>query len=292
MITKLRCTALSLPVFVLLSSRPAAAIDCCFVDDPNQQTCYVSPIQSNEELSGGVCGHTITGSNCLMQIKDDVTVTVSAPFGDCLTIGPGVTVDMEDHTFTCTSTVFPWGCNSAFVVAGSGGTSQKVAVKNGVFAGCWYAGAVRRGAGSGTNHSVENVTVDGTNLGQCGSRGNGINGIFTVTGVLVTNTLDYGVKLDLSGAKVEHSILRNNVADAIESTGVSGQTINNVFLIDNAYGVNKTADTASTIATKGSVIRDSIGCNCLRVGVCDDTCSQSQMLNFVGDKTFVDDEIK
>ncbi|MFN8640972.1 MAG: hypothetical protein U0802_04670 [Candidatus Binatia bacterium] len=288
-ITAIASAALSLG---LLATAAAAGIDCCFVDDPSLTRCFVSPIQWNEELPGGVCGHTIVGTNCLVQIRSDVTLLATAPGGtNCLTIGPGVSIDAENHTFRCQPLAAPGACGSAVVVAGSGAGTQKVSIANGHFTGCWGTGAIRRASGGGTYHAVDNVTVDGAALGGCGSPGKGIDDIAVVGDVVVRNTVDFAVRLRLPGARIEDSILRGN-ATGLETNGSAGQTIDNVLLIDNGIAVDKTANTLAAINTRSSVIRASTVCHCVRAGVCDPTCSQGPLLLYSGESTFVDDEIR
>ena len=276
-----------------LATAAAAGFDCCFVDDPSQTRCFVSPIRSNEELTGGVCGHTITGSNCLLQIRTDVTVFEGPPGGsNCLTIGPGVAVDMENHTFRCdpragtgtasrqprsaTAVASPLVCGSAFVIAGSGRSTQRVSIQNGRFTGCWGNGAIKRSSSGGTNNAVENVAVDGAMVGDCGAPGKGIDDIAAVSDTLIKNTSDFAVRMNLPGATLEDSIIRNS-AIGIKSNDSGGQTIDNVLLIDDGTAIDKTAATLSRINTRSSVIRASTVCNCVRAGVCDPTCSQGPL---------------
>lgn len=101
--------------------------------------------------SGDLCGCTIDGNNC------EVTLTAnhSTASGDCLTLGDGVTLDMNGKTITCTDDE----CGIGIKNTNSGAGGSKVIIKNGGVNGCFNA-SLR--ATSGENASVEGVNIDGS----------------------------------------------------------------------------------------------------------------------------------
>src|SRR5689334_20873115 len=104
----------------------AAATNTCYVDDPGNLHGLTSPIQegSSGELTS-LCGHEVHGTSCVLQVGDNNSVLNSSSGANCLSIGGGVTVQMQGHTITCTGS----DCGTAINITASSGSSGKVDIQ-------------------------------------------------------------------------------------------------------------------------------------------------------------------
>lgn len=193
--------------------RPATALalnECCAGG-----SCYSAsgfPYSQSICPSSNLCGCTITGTNCQVKLTADTSTSSTS---DCLTLGSGVTLDMDGHSITCTGT----DCGYAIKNTNSGGSSAKVVIKNGFISGCWDVGIGRTG---GTNATVDGMYVD---LGRTCS-----NGISYWTGVTKSIGL-YEMYSDITNTQVHHAGI------GIDMTFSGNGHLTNVVMQGNEYGL-------------------------------------------------------
>lgn len=216
--------------------RDASAANLCWVA-PNQFPYDIGNGYLTEAYcpGGNACGCEIYGTNCLVKLANNVTATNANTGGSvCLKLGSGVTFDLDGKSMTCSGT----DCGRAVYNTSSGASSSKVVVKNGTISGCFDAGlSFDASGGANTNSSVSDMTVSlgsGCSNGLLYSNNELFNvGISSPHGlisrVIVSNT-DIGV-VGNTGADLEDSILRDNVAAMLTNVGV----IDNVLFENNDY---------------------------------------------------------
>lgn len=151
-------------------------------------------VGNDDDFSGGdLCSgpssgpHTVeaqSGKNCVLKVF--VNSTGRSNGATCLSVGKGVTVEMNGHSITCTSS----SCGTAIdVTNSSSGTNNKVILNSGTITGCWTT-AVKGTAGSDT--TVSDFVVDMAAIGSCSA-----NGVTGIAGEL--KQVDHTVVSDASG---------------------------------------------------------------------------------------------
>lgn len=162
-----------------------------------------------------------TGKNCVLKVFVDSTGRSGS--ANCLTIGKGVTVEMNGHSIACDSS----SCGTAIEVTNSSsGTNNKVVLNSGTITGCW-ATAVK--ATAGTDTTVSDFVVDMSAIGSCSA-----NGVTGIAGEL--KQVDHTVVADASGTCIGiHSgtLTRSLARDC--GTGVQAGALDlNQVVISNA----------------------------------------------------------
>lgn len=284
----------AIPAALILSlamgAAPSSAVNCCYVDDPGKTTCIANSVNSTNTIvfpGSTVCGHTVEGSNCILEILNNQTGSGGST---CLTLGRGVTVDMNNtYSFTCSAGT---KCATAIKINDSAGSANKVIVSNGTIAGCWTHGISQL---AGTNASAENVTIDLAATGSCPGDGDYGAVVNTVSESLIKNASVRGVSASL----IEHSIVRDNAAGVLPSGG----TIDNSLIIDNDYNIRREVNglylvPMGDVTLKSSAVQSADTCDCAQrvwdsglmqfVYECVPGCD---FLSYTGDPSFVGESI-
>lgn len=238
----------------------ALAVTTCCVHGTTP--CFAGNITEANCPGGNICGCTIDNStNCTLTLSANATTSAAS---DCLTIGSGVTFDMNGKSITCTGT----NCGKAVHNTASGSGSNKVLVESGTISGCFDAGIyMDASGGSNTNSAVSDMTVD---MGSGCANGNGIafsNGDFFSIGIfaphgVVARAIVKNAYIGIYGTTgstntdVEDSILENNVNGMTNAAG----SIDNVLFLNNTYHLWE---------FKGSWSPDISGSSFAGVGTCD-----------------------
>ena len=151
--------ALSALVTLGLTTTSRAAV--CYLDDPGNTTPLVSPLTTGAgHQLPTLCGHEIHGSSCVLNVANDGTLSADTV---CLTLGAGVTVNMNGHSIQCTANV----CNSGIKITGSGSAaSAKVNLNDGSVLGCFRQGLYDAEGGATGYVYVTDFTIDLTALGS------------------------------------------------------------------------------------------------------------------------------
>ena len=244
------CRYLGLAVGALLMLMPAAAsADCCRV---NGGDCNITPplIHGQSGWLGDVCGTTLSGTNCTAKLDADVTwSTVDA---DCLTLGSGVTLDLDGHTMTC-DVSSPDFCGTAVYNTTSSSGIGKVLVKNGAIVGRWGAGIEAVG---GSSSSAADLVMDGP-TGLYNLRG----GIDRVT---ISNCAT-GIEL-WPGSDVTDSMIRDcgiGISAVWSFATYATSEIDNVVLLRNNYSMFGTVTgTGGPPSMQRSEVKYPGLCNC------------------------------
>lgn len=231
---------------VLFMPSLGLAANCCQV---GTGACNIIPPLTHGQngWTGAVCGTTLTGTNCTALLDGDVQVTS----GDCLTIGRGVTFDLNGYKFDCTGA----SCGSAIINSDSAGSSAAVTIKNGDITGPFEYGIEVTG---GTNSSVDELLVDGADTGISGVRG-------PISDTVVRNSEIGGIDL-YPGADLKNVILRDNGVGTsgwgLKLTGsTSTSDLDNVLFIgnhDNVYKLNA----SGTASMQRSEMQMAGSCQC------------------------------
>lgn len=223
-------------------------------------------------LPGGLCGAKIEAPTGTCAVNLDIaTSTQSTANADCLTIDEGVTIIGNNHEIVCS--VASGTCGKGVRVLSSGGSSDKVEVKDLEVRGEWATGI--RGE-SGNNFIVNRVTVD--------LEGGGTNGIAgavkEINDSLVTNGTGDCV-----------AIGSNNVTNCqisfCDGHGIytaEPQVITNSFIHDNGMAFEVNVSSTHDITLTSSVVYDN-GCNTYFDFY--NICSNS-LANFDIDSTWID----
>ncbi len=203
------------------------------------------------------CGCTVSGTNCIFKLSTDITTSSSST---CLTLGSGVTFDLDGNTLTCTGS----DCGKAVDNTSSSGSSSKVVIKNGKITGCFDAGLYFSG---GTDSSVSDMEID---IGS--SCSNGISflggsktvGISWPRGLIARARVRHAnIAVHLaSGQDIEDSVLSDNVHGLIPNGTTQG--IDNVLFANNDYHIWE---------YKGSFNPDIQGSSFIGAAVCN--CSET-----------------
>ncbi len=167
--------------FLALTPAASDAANCCSV---NGGSCNIIPPLTHGQSGwmGAVCGTTLSGINCTAKL--DADVSTSSP-NDCITLGSGVTFDLDGYTMNCTAGSTS-ACGTAITNTASSSASGAVTIRNGDIVGRWATGILATG---GTNSSVDDVVIDGaTSMGISGVRG-------LIERTVVRNVLGSGVEL-------------------------------------------------------------------------------------------------
>lgn len=259
---------------VLLTLLPSSAFaaNCCAV---NGSTCNIIPPLTHGQngWTGSICGTTLSGTNCTALL--DTGASVAA--GDCLTLGKGVTLDLAGFNLECTSS----SCGSAIKNTDSGGASSAVQIKNGNIVGAWAFGVTSTG---GTNSSVSDLVVDGSDIGISNIRG-------LIERVVVRNSASIGINLK-AGEDLKNSIVRDSGGYGLFLDGNFAATdLDNILLTGNYHSVGKINYGSGPTLTR-SDLQQSTGCHCINH-------ASGSCINVVGcmvvpnstTVTFVDDTI-
>lgn len=154
--------------FTLIAS--AASASCSI----NNGGPYTSPIPASGKTLpadyslSNLCGKSITAPSgtCVVNVStSQIASSTQATAGaDCLTLGPGVTVNFltGDSKILCSHAS---GCGKGINVTNSGGSSSKVEV-NGAYVEGQFTTAIY--GTTGTNFIVNDATVDGQGVGTDG----------------------------------------------------------------------------------------------------------------------------
>lgn len=175
----LLCAALAVPAMAIAGT--------CYLDDPGNGTPLVSPIQAGGTgndfgASPTLCGHEVHGTSCVLQVNVDSTGSAST---DCLTLNSGVTVEMNDHTITCSSAT---QCGTGINVVTSGNGTSQVVLNSGNIAGCWTI-AIKPGQ---SFTEVNDFQIDCAATGSCASDGD--YGIGSASGASARTVNDTSVR--------------------------------------------------------------------------------------------------
>lgn len=233
--------------------RNASAISCCVV---GEESCFNSNITEASCPNDNICGCEVSGSNCTLTLSANASTSSTST---CLTLGSGVTFDMNGKTLNCTGS----DCGKAVHNKSSGGSSNKVVVKNGTITGCFDAGLYfDASGGSNTDSSVSDMLIDlGSSCtnGITYSGGDVFNvGISTPKGTIArvhVKNADIGV-VPQSTEAIEDSILSDNAKGMMSSVSA----IDNVLFLGNSYHLWE---------WKGSYDPDISGSTFVDAGTCD-----------------------
>ena len=230
----------------LLSVPSISSASCCQV---GAGPCNIIPPLTHGQngWTGAVCGTTLSGTNCTALLDADVTVTS----GDCLTLGRGVTFDLAGKKIQCTS----GGCGKAIINTDSAGSSNAVTIQNGDIIGPFSYGIQVTG---GSNSSVNEILVDGADIGISGVRG-------PISDTVVRNSGTGGIDL-YPGEDMDNVILRDNGVPTngwgLKLTGnTANSDLDNVLFIgnyDNVYKLNA----SNTASLQRSEMQTAGSCNC------------------------------
>lgn len=222
------------------------AVNCCKV---NGGTCNIIPPLTHGQTGwmGSICGTTLEGTNCTAKLDTDA----SASSGDCITLGMGVTLDLDGHAIDCTGS-----CGSAVLNTNSGGSSNAVTITNGDITGAWTTGI---NVTNGTNSSVSEILVDGAYIGISKVRGK-------IDHTVVRNSSYIGIDLN-AGDDLESVVLRNNGNTAYQGYGlklsstVSSSNFDNVLFIGNYANVWH-SNASGKPQVQRSEVQDAVTCDC------------------------------
>ena len=277
-------------VGMLAVASPSSAVDQCCSN--NGAPCASSsgfPYDAAAICPGGnLCGCVVSGTNCEMRL----TANASTNSGDCLTLGAGVTLDMNGHSITCGDD----NCSSAIVNTASSGAANAVVIENGFISGCWVRGIYVSG---GTDSEVTGLDIDLARVGGGACNPGGLTaGILTVRGtvsdVTVANAFS-GIYVQ-PGEDVIDSLVRDSYI-GLDGLGTSASmgNITNVQLLNNGYsmknhnpGVNipDVVNLSSQNPVSGCHYIDNAGSCATNITDCVDFGSPPS-----GRKSFVDDAI-
>jgi hypothetical protein len=248
---------------------------CCLNGGPCNITTLVHGVSP---WTGAVCPTTIASSGGCIATLGSTNGTATS--GDCITIGAGVTLDLNGRTLDCTDDL----CGSAIVNTGSGGGSSAVGIQNGDITGCW-SNAINVTAG--TNSSASDLLIDKTANGACA---NGTHGISYMRGpidhVVIKNAGGIGIALT-SGEDVTDSIVRNSGTGIAMYTVSAATEIDNVLLLGNDTNIVNLSAGSTKPSMQRSELQDATcdcrdGSSCVDVATCL-TFTNSTTPSFVGD---------
>lgn len=195
-----------LTIFVLMSlivqPATASATNCCSV---NGGSCNIIPPLTHGQSgwTGDICSTTLTGTNCVAKLDNNASIDA----GYCISIGSGVTLDLNGFTIDCTNDTD--GCDNGVFINGSGGSGGAVVVKNGSITGLFDKGVDVEWGGAS---SVTDLVVDGARTGLWHVRGD-------ITRTVVRNN-QTGIGL-YPGSDVTDTMIRNStVGDGIGGVGI------------------------------------------------------------------------
>ncbi len=242
----MRLRMLIVTVWMLVPGLSWAA-NCCQV---GAGACNIIPPLTHGQngWTGSVCGTTLTGVNCVAKL--DATVNLAS--GDCLTLGSGVTLDLNGHAINCTS----GSCGSAVLNTSSSGGSGAVAIENGDITGPWTTAINVTG---GTNSTVSEMVVDGAVTGISGVQG-------TIDHTVVRNSRDLGIDL-VAGKDLSIVVLRDNGLSTngygLKINGVpTSSDVDHALFIGNYYHVNYAGTGGTAPSATSSQFQGAVGCDC------------------------------
>ena len=276
---------------MLAAASPSFAVDeCCTNLGPPCASSSGFPYNAATICPGGnLCGCVVSGTNCEMQLTADA----STNSGDCLSLGAGVSLDMNGHSISCTDD----NCGSAIVNTASSGAANAVVIENGFISGCWLRGVNVSG---GSNSEVTGLDVDLARVGggDCNPGGTLPVGILTVRGtvseVAVANAFS-GIYVQ-PGEDVIDSVVRGSYIglDGIGTSGTMGN-ITNVQLLNNGYSLkNYNPGVNIPNVLNLSMQNAAGGCHCIdNSGTCVTTITDCVDFGSpaAGRKSFMDDLI-
>lgn len=257
------------------------AANCCSLNG-GACTAPATITHGTSPWTGAVCGSVITGTNCTAIL--DANVSVAS--GDCITLGRGVTLDLNGYALNCTS----GQCGGAILNTDSAANPNDVDIENGDITGCWTVGiAQTQYQGSDTNVSDIFIDLDGSCTGVGGS-----TGIAFIAGkidrTIVKNARSIGIFLlegeDVTNTKVSGTDNGSGSGTGIVVTG-SGTSFDNVLLTDNVINVHFNGGQPASM--QRSELQNASVCQCrLSNSTCPAisscfTISNSTTPSFIGD---------
>ena len=265
----------------LMAATNALAVNTCYLDDPGNASGLISPIQAGGAgndfgASPTLCGHEVHGTNCVVQVNVDSSLSTNT---DCLTLGVGVTVELQGKSIICTGSA----CGIAVKITNSGGSSSKVALKSGIISGCWSNG-VRH---VGSNATVDDVLIDLAGSGCMGGYGIGSssgNGVQTVTHTKVQHVANTGITSTSNGTVVGSLVLDADAGIAVSSSGGSATLVDNCVVHDVADAIKRTDGNSTMPEIRDSVIYNASHCDFASSGTACTTSIDLTGTNFVEDE--------
>lgn len=283
---------LKLTLVVAALSLPAAALaGTCYLDDLSSSTPLVSPIQAGGTgndfgASPTLCGHEVHGTSCVLQVNVDSTGSAST---DCLKLGGGVTVDMNDKTITCSSAT---QCGIGINITSSGSGTSKVVLNSGNVAGCWTQGV----HASGSTAELDDFQIDLAATGSCASDGDygtgdpqhdaAFKSIADTAVRNVDNVCIHATAITTVTDSIAHDC--GTVAFSTSTNGGAAATLDNVVGY-NAADIVKRADiNATKVVLKDIAVHDASHCTFENSG--NNCTTGSSEFTFQG-VNFIDDTI-
>lgn len=216
--------------FVLLV-QPGLAHAACNIDGPSGNTSPVSVSDTVKPFGGTLCGHTVYGPNCTINVDRDGSTNA-----DCLTLGPGVTLNGAVKHCTGNSAI---ACsnNTDCSGAGSCGTTAIPAVITCGDSSCNSAINV-----SDTTISSGQVVVNSIDISGCFEKG-------------MTNSLSVTTKyndgyIDLSGSSCQGDYGTYRV-DVLNGVSIRNADVADAFMRGGG-NITDAVFTASPIGVKAS----------------------------------------
>lgn len=242
------CSRVLMGGALVLAPSLAWAVNCCQL---GTGPCNIIPPMVHgvsPGWTGPICGTTISGTNCTARLDTDG----SASSGDCITLGSGVTLDLNGFALDCTS----GSCGTAILNTNSGSGSAAVVIKNGDITRAWTTGILETG---GTNTSVTEIHVEGAATGIADVRG-------TIDHTVVRDASTLGIDL-YPGEDLNSVVLRNNGNSAANGYGmlltgsVASSSLDNVLFIDNRVHIHW--DHATGVPSmQRSEFQNAVTCGC------------------------------
>ncbi len=239
-----------------LSPVPALAACCALNGGP----CNIIPplVHGISPWTGSICGSTISGTSCTAEL--DANATASS--GDCLTLGAGVTLDLNGYTINCNSS----DCGNAILNTASSSGTGAVSVTNGDITGCFSGGVAQTG---GSNTTVSELKID--LAGSCTN--NTSHGLFYITGLIdhtvVANARGTGVWL-MGGKQLKNSIVRDSGTGIYYSYFGSSAAFDNVLVFGNDVNIQNATPASGIPSMQRSEIQLAGTCDCKNNTVCTD----------------------
>ena len=280
---------LKMTVALAALSAPAAALaGTCYLDDAGSVTALVSPIQAGGTgndfgASPTLCGHEVHGTSCVLEVNVDSTGSAST---DCLTLGSGVTVTMNDHTITCSSAT---QCGTAIKITSTGSGTSKTVLNSGNIAGCWTQGV----HAAGVFAEVHDFQIDLAATGSCAGNGDfgtgepGHDAAFKVIEDTAVRNCDDTCLHATSITTVTDSIAHDcGTGITTSSNGSNASTVDHVLVYDSDLNIQRTDLNVTKVILKDIAIHSASTCELANfAGGCTSGSSEFTFLgaNFIGD---------
>lgn len=257
----MRSSLINVLVVGVLAIPTGALAGTCYLDDPTSLTPLTSPIQAGGAgndfgASPTLCGHEVHGASCVLQVNVDSTGSAGS---HCLTIGSGVTVEMQGHSITCATST---KCRTAINNVGSASGTSQVQMNDGIILGCWESGI------HGTPFAdVSNFLLDGAAIGSCA--GSGDYGIGAASGLAARNVDDVVVRnfaqvclVTASNSTVTYAVAHGCGTTGFQcGTGVSSATLDTIVAYDNGFNVKRDNSSGANCTLRNSVLHSSGTCD-------------------------------